>query len=72
MRGIGERVFLETITTSASEKSNFIDISLVYWERSAHLQAVFIINPAKPLSRQHGAGKNERTASGTLTAFPFP
>jgi hypothetical protein len=64
-------VFLETITTCASAKSYFIDISLVYWKTLAHLQAEFIISTAKPLSRQHGANKNKRATSGALMAFPF-
>jgi hypothetical protein len=63
--------FLETITTCASAKSHFIDVSLVYWKTFAHLHAEFIINTAKSLSRQHGATKNERTASSALMAFPF-
>jgi len=64
-------VFLETITTGASGKSHFIDVPLVYWKTSAHLQAEFIIDTAKSLSRQHGANKNERATSGALMAFPF-
>jgi len=64
-------VFLETITTYASAKSHFIDVSLVYWKTFAHLQAAFIINAAKSLSRQHGANKNERATSSALMAFPF-
>jgi hypothetical protein len=63
--------FLEMIATCASGKSDFIDISLVYWKTLAHLQAELIINTAKSLSLQHGAKKNERAASGTLKAFPF-
>ena len=64
-------VFLETITTCASAKSHFIDVSLVYWKTFAYLQAEFIINTAKSLSRQHGANKNERATSSALMAFPF-
>jgi len=64
-------VFLETITTCASAKSDFIDISLVYWKTLAHLQAEFVINTAKSLSRQQGATKNERATSSALMAFPF-
>jgi len=67
MRG----VFLEPITTCASAKSHFIDVSLVYWKTFAHLQAAFIINAAKSLSRQHGANKNERTTSSALMAISF-
>jgi hypothetical protein len=32
-----EGKFLEMITTGASAKSDFIDISLVYWETLANL-----------------------------------
>ena len=64
-------VFLETITTCASEKSYFINISVVYWKTFADLQAEFSINTAKSLLRQHGANKNERATSSALMAFPF-
>jgi len=64
-------MLLETITTGASAKSHFIDVSLVYWKIFAHLQAEIIIGAAKSSSRQHGANKNERATSGALMAFPF-
>jgi hypothetical protein len=67
MRG----VFLESITTVASAKSHFIDVSLVYWKSFAHLQAEFIVGTAKSSLRQHGANKNERATMGALMAFPF-
>jgi hypothetical protein len=71
MRGIRERMFLETITASTSAKSHFINISLVYWEAFTHRQAKFIINTAKTFSVQHGTNKNERAASSALMALPF-
>jgi predicted lipoprotein with Yx(FWY)xxD motif len=64
-------MLLETITTGASAKSHFIDVSLVYWKTFAHLQAESIIGAAKLLSRQHGTNKNERATSGALMAVPF-
>jgi hypothetical protein len=64
-------VFLETVTTGASVKSYFIDVSLVYWKTLTHPQTEFIIGTTKSFLRQHGAGKNERATSGTLMAFPF-
>ncbi len=64
-------VFLETITTCASAKSHFVDVSLVYWKTFTRLQAEFVINTAESLSRQHGANKNKRATSSTLMAFPF-
>ena len=64
-------MFLEMITTGASGKSHFIDVSLVYWKTLAHLQAEFIIGAAKLLSRQQGTNKNERATLGALMAFPF-
>jgi hypothetical protein len=42
-----KRLFLETVTTCASAKSHFIDVSLVYWKTLAHLQPEFAINTAK-------------------------
>jgi hypothetical protein len=68
---ITKEVFLETITAGTSEKSHFIDVSLVYRKVLAHLQAEFTIGAAKSSSRQHGAMKNERATSGALMAFPF-
>lgn len=64
-------VFLKSIATCASAKSDFIDVSLVDWKAFAHLQTEFIVNAAKPFFRQHGAHKNERTTSSALMAFPF-
>ena len=64
-------MFLETITTCASAKSHFINVSLVDWKTFAHLQAAFIVNATKSLSRQHGANKNEGTTSSALMAFSF-
>jgi len=64
-------VFLESITTVASAKSHFIDVSLVYWKTFAHLQAEFIIGAAESLPCQHGANKNESTTLGALMTFPF-
>jgi len=72
MRGsVMKRVFLKAITTCASAKGHFIDVSLVYWKIFAHPQAASIINSAKLLSRQHGANKNKRATSSALMAFPF-
>ena len=70
-RRVMKGVFLKTITTCASGKGHFIDVSLVYWKTFAHPQAAFIINSAKLLLRQHGANKNKRATSSALMAFPF-
>ena len=54
-----EKGFLETVTTGASATSHLINVSLVYWKASAHLEPKFIIGTAESSLRQHGAMKNE-------------
>ena len=58
-RGRKERGFLETVTTGASATSHLMNVSLVYWKASAHLQSEFIIGTAELSLRQHRAMKNE-------------
>jgi hypothetical protein len=77
-RGRSERICLrskrgsfETITARASAESHLIDISLVYRKALAHLKAEFVIDAAKSSLAQHRTGKNERTTTSTLMAFPL-
>ncbi len=52
-------------------EGDLIDISLIDRETSAHLQAEFVIDTAKPFWVQHRAGKNERATSSALMTFPL-
>jgi hypothetical protein len=61
---------LESITACASIKSDFSDISLIYWEDLADLGAALLINSAKLFLGQHGATKKKRAASTALVTFP--
>jgi hypothetical protein len=63
---------IKSITACASTKSDFIDISLIYWEDFTDLGAAFPVNSAKSLLRQHRAGEKEKATLTTLVAFPSP
>jgi len=49
----------ETVTARPAVEGDLIDISLIDRKTSAHFQAEFVVNTAKPFWVEHWADKNE-------------
>jgi len=64
-------ILFEAITASPSRDGCITYIPPVYWENLADLPPAFFISATQLPASQHGAGKDQCAALGTLTALSF-